>query len=273
MRIVTLIENSPGAAGCRHEHGLSFYIETRRHRLLLDTGAGGGFLHNAAVLGIGLRDVDSLFLSHGHYDHGGGILDFAAANPAAPIYMQRTAGLEYYAVGGGEPRYIGLDRKVLGLRNLVLLDGDCELDGELAVLSGITGRRRQAKSNLELKRKDGERLVQDSFAHEQALVVRQDGKRWLFSGCAHSGILNFLDRFREKYGADPDAVVSGFHFMKAGDYMPEELEDITETARELSRMETVFYTGHCTGRRAFALMKPIMGNRLHALHSGMEIKC
>ena len=59
--------------------------------------------------------------------------------------------------------------------------------------------------------------------------------------------------------------------MKAGDYTSEEIEDITETAKELNGMDTVFYTGYCTSQRAFDLMKPIMGEKLQALHSGMAI--
>ena len=152
-----------------------------------------------------------------------------------------------------------------------MLDGDKEIDQELSILSGITGRRRWSRSNLELKRRDGDTFQQDSFSHEQALVIRQNGKTYLFSGCAHNGILNFLDRFRAVYGSDPDVVVSGFHFMKSGDYTQDELVDILETARELSKMSTVFYTGHCTSERAFDLMKPIMGEKLMALHSGLEL--
>ena len=271
MRVVNLMENTPGAAGCLYEHGLSFYLETERHKLLLDTGAGAAFLHNAEVLGIDLRAVDTLVLSHGHYDHGGGIPAFAALNPGAKIYMQRTAGLDYYSMNRSGPRYIGLDKAVLDLPGLVPLDGDAVLDSELSLLAGVTGRRRFARSNRKLARREGEAYVQDSFDHEQALVVAQGGKRCLFSGCAHNGILNFLDRFRAVYGRDPDVVVSGFHFMKNGDYTPEEVEDITETARELAGMDTVFYTGHCTGAAAFALMKPILGEKLVELHSGMEL--
>ena len=98
MRIVTLMENSPGPAGCAFEHGLSFYIETERRRILSDTGASAAFLDNAALLGVPLETVDAVFVSHGHYDHAGGVLPFAQRNPRAVIYVQRTAELPYYAV-------------------------------------------------------------------------------------------------------------------------------------------------------------------------------
>ena len=239
MRIVCLIENAPGPAGFRHEHGLSVYFETDRHRILADTGAGEGFVHNAALLGVDLSGVDLLFLSHGHYDHAGGIPAFAAVNPRAEIYLQKTAGLDYYGLDPEGPRYIGIDKSILTLPRLHLLEGGA--------------------------------MVQDSFDHEQALVIRQEGKCLLFSGCAHNGILNILDRFREEYGRDPDLVIGGFHFMKGSAYTEAELRDIEETARELAGMDTQFYTGHCTSLPGYEIMERSMGEKLHALHSGMEI--
>ena len=271
MRIVSLMENTPGCAGCSYEHGLSVYLETEHHKILADTGASGGFLHNAERMDVDLSRVDILFLSHGHYDHAGGILDFVKANPGADIYMQRTAGGDYYAMDPDGPRYIGIDKAILDLPNLHLLAGDYTLDEEVTMLAGIDGRRCWSKSNLSLKRLEGETFRQDSFDHEQALVVRQGQRRILFSGCAHNGILNVLDRFRAECGGEPDMVISGFHFMKDGAYTPEEIRDIQDTARELARMNTVFYSGHCTSQNAFDLMKDIMGEKLQALHSGLEI--
>ena len=96
MRIVNLIENTEGQPGCRCEHGLSFYIETERHKVLMDTGASDGFLANADLLGIDLGGVDAVILSHGHYDHGGGIPAFAKKYPGTRIYMQQSAGGSFY---------------------------------------------------------------------------------------------------------------------------------------------------------------------------------
>lgn len=271
MRIVCLIENSPGAEGIRCEHGLSVYIETARHKLLADTGASGAALDNAALLDVDLTQVDTLFLSHGHYDHAGGILAFSEINPDAAVYMQRSAGLDYYGRDPGGNRYIGIDKAILKLPTLNLLDGSAVIDEEISVMAEITGRRRRSNSNLRLLRRDGVRFVPDCFDHEQAIVICQDGKYLLFSGCAHNGILNFLDRFQQLYGQDPALVISGFHFMKSGAYTPEELRDIELTAQELASMDTVFYTGHCTGLPAYGIMRTIMGEKLRPLYSGLEI--
>ena len=100
MKIVNLIENTEGAAGCAFAHGLSFYIETKKHKLLVDLGPSGQTLDNASKLGIDLSQVDTMILSHGHYDHSGGILPFTTLNANAQILMQKTATLDYYADDG-----------------------------------------------------------------------------------------------------------------------------------------------------------------------------
>ena len=100
MKIINLIENTKGAAACASAHGLSFYVETSDHKLLVDLGPSAQTLKNAEKLGIDLKAVDTVILSHGHYDHSGGIMEFAKINPHAPIFMQRSADGNYYADDG-----------------------------------------------------------------------------------------------------------------------------------------------------------------------------
>lgn len=268
MRIITLMENTPGAPDCVHEHGLSLYIRTPRHRLVLDTGATGAFADNAAALGIDLTTVDTVVLSHGHYDHAGGLLRMAELAPGAPIWIRQGAGQDFYH---GE-KYIGMDKGILALPQVRFVQADLRLDEELFLFGGITGRRYWPQSNLALRVMRNGVPVQDDFAHEQCLVVEADGRRVLLSGCAHNGILNILDRYTEIFGSDPDVVISGFHMKKGTDYTPEEWQVIEDTARALLKRRSLFYTGHCTGRPAFERMKQIMGDRLLALHSGAELE-
>ena len=94
MRIINLVENEPGASGCEAAHGLSFYIETANHKILFDTSPSEVVLRNAQKLGVDLTAVDTVILSHGHYDHSGGILAFVEINPRVKIYMQHNAGGE-----------------------------------------------------------------------------------------------------------------------------------------------------------------------------------
>lgn len=267
MRIVNLIENTEGQPGCRCEHGLSFYIETERHKVLMDTGASDGFLANADLLGIDLGGVDAVILSHGHYDHGGGIPAFAKKYPGTRIYMQQSAGGSFYHLKPEGEKYIGLEPCILGLPQCVLLQGDHRIDRELFLFSGIEGHRMWPEGNRALKRKAGAEYVQDDFCHEQCLVVSEGDFHVLLSGCAHNGVLNILDRYREIFGDWPDVLVSGFH-MKKDRYEEADLEHIRETARLLKKTGILCFTGHCTGQRAFDVMKDIMGDQLRAIHSG-----
>lgn len=267
MRIVILIENTDGQNECAFEHGLSVYVETEKHRLLSDTGASGKIVENAEQLGLDLKAVDLVCLSHGHYDHAGGLLSFYETNKTAPIYMQRSAVEEYYS---GD-RFIGIDPRICDLPTVRYLDGDHKIDDELELFSGVTGRRAWPSGNFTMRRKNGDQFVQDTFDHEQSLAIHGE-KEVLICGCAHCGILNILDQYRELFHRDPDIVIGGFHMMKKEEYTEEEAAVVTETAKELAGKETIYYTGHCTGGKALALMEPILKEKLIPLHSGMEIR-
>lgn len=271
MKIINLVEDTAGEGCCGYEHGLSFYLETEKHKILVDAGATDLFLKNAEALSADLRQVDTVILSHGHYDHSGGLLAFTKINPTARLYMRDTAGEDYYHVTESMEKYIGIDKRILELPQVIAVKGELRIDEEMSLFGDITGRRYPAKGNLQLKKKEGAAFVQDEFGHEQCLVIAQDGKRLLLSGCAHNGILNILDRYREIYGGTPDLVISGFHMMKKGEYTEEEKEMIVNTAEELKRTGALFYSGHCTGQAAFSLMKEVMGEQLLAIHSGESI--
>ncbi len=268
MKIITLVENTSEDECFTAEHGLCIYVETEKHKLLLDTGQTDALIHNAETLGIDLSEVDTVILSHGHYDHSGGILPFSEINNKAQIIMQKKAAEPHF---NGE-RYIGIDDAIASLPNVRMIDGDMLIDDELFLFSNVTGRRCYPHGNKKLSCiKDGVKCP-DDFAHEQCLVIRENNRTWLLSGCAHNGILNILDRYREIFGTDPDYVITGFHMMKKdGEHTEEEKAVILETAKELSKMNTVFYSGHCTGIPAFEMMKEIMGEKLIALHSGKQI--
>ena len=273
MKIYNLIENEEGSCGCTPKHGLSFYIETVRHRLLCDLGPDEETLRNAEKLGVNLTDVDTVILSHGHYDHTGGVMPFVKHNPHACIYIRRTADRPYYSYDGREKgyRYIGIDPEIAGLKQVRWIDGDYRIDRELSLFGDLTACENHLvpATNRYLMVKEGEEYIRDTFGHEQCLVIEEEGKRVLLSGCAHSGILNILDRFRQIYHTDPDVVISGFHLMKKKDYTAAEKKEICEIAAQLTECRsTTFYTCHCTGLTAFAWMKEIMGEQLNYCHCG-----
>lgn len=270
MRIIALVENIASRPDCEPAHGLALWVETDSRRLLLDAGPSDVLVRNALAMGVDIAQADLLAVSHGHYDHAGGVLSFAALCPNAPIYLRRTAADAFFSGSGedGTLHYIGVDPAVRRLSQLRRVDGTLEIGEDLVLFGDVTGRKAWPESNLKLFRKDGERYVQDSFDHEQCLVIRESGLTVLLSGCAHNGIINILDRYSELWGDYPDVVISGFHMKKSLPHTPDEEETIRATARALCALPCRFYTCHCTGLPAYGLMKEIMGPRLAYLHCG-----
>ena len=124
MKIWTLMENTVCREDLAFEHGLSLYIETAKHKILFDAGQSGAFADNAEKMGIDLSEVDIAVLSHGHYDHGGGLSRFLEINKTASVYMNEHAFEGHYH---GEERYIGID---LALKAHLQSDGGNKTDSQ-----------------------------------------------------------------------------------------------------------------------------------------------
>jgi len=254
MKIVTLMENTACCSDFLAEHGLSLYIETGNKKILFDAGQSAAFANNAETLGVDLREVDFAVLSHGHYDHSGGLERFLEINPTAPVYVSSHA-FEAHCAGDG--RYIGVDTS---LRNSARIRYVAE---ETALAEGITLYRLENApmdtAGLQVE-EDGIRKP-DDFRHEQYLLLEDKGKRILISGCSHKGILTIMDAFR------PDILIGGFHFMKIT-----EEETLREAARKLLAYDTVYYTGHCTGQKQYAVLKTVMEDKLHYIAAGTVLE-
>lgn len=96
MKIVTLVENTTEREDLQSKHGLCLYIETERHKILFDLGPDDTFLHNAKVCGVDIKAVDTVIISHGHSDHGGGLGAFLQVNHTANVYVHPEAFLPHY---------------------------------------------------------------------------------------------------------------------------------------------------------------------------------
>ena len=269
MKIINLIEDTPSGNGCSCEHGLSFYMETEKHKLIVDAGATGLFIDNARKKGINLKNVDTVVISHGHYDHGGGLSSFVEINPNAKIYISKKAFQPYYHDLCMHYKYIGLEEDLAMLPQMVMVGDFLEIDNELTLFSGVKGRRFWPEGNKELVIEKEGQVVQDEFEHEQYLVISHENKKILLSGCAHNGILNILDSYRDIIGGDPDVVVSGFHMQKKH-YQQSDWKTIQYISEELAKLHTKFYTGHCTGEEPYQVMKQTMNSQIHYVRCGEE---
>lgn len=274
MKIITLLENGACDAALGSAHGLSLYIETPKHKILFDMGPDEQFLSNAEKLGVDLREVDLAILSHGHYDHGGGLEAFCKRNPTAKIYLRKGAFGEYVALEEDESlRYIGLDPALQKYADrFVFTDESLWLDEELRLFSDVPDTYGALSASGKLKERQGENLLQDRFLHEQDLLITAEGKTVLVSGCSHRGIVNILRSARDLASGEIDDMIGGFHLfqLEEGDPAADRLIEMIGTA--LLAGETVYYTGHCTGDYAYEKLNSILGGRLHRVMGGTVLE-
>ena len=256
MKIACLLENTTVAPAVAAEHGLSLYIEVGNRRILFDMGQTNLFARNAEVLGVDLSRVDTAILSHGHYDHGGGLATFLEINKTAPVYITPAAFLPHY---NGTQKYIGLDTSLQEHPRLRVVSGDLSLDIGLTLLTPNGRERRHSLGSFGLTERVGDTFLPDDFRHEQYLLIQENGKRILLSGCSHTGILDIVEWFA------PDVLIGGFHVSKMSPG-----KELASLGEALAAHNTDYYTCHCTGVEQFAFLQARMP-RLRYLAGGQTI--
>lgn len=273
MIVKVFVENTTIAEGFQTEHGLSLYIETARHKILFDMGASGLFRENAQKLRVDLAGIDFAVISHGHHDHGGGLKVFLEHNTTAPVYLQQKA-FEMHCVrrpADGSLVSVGLEEE-LKHNKRIILTGEHQVIAEgIELFSNVRERELFSAANKTLlMEKDGV-VCEDTFEHEQNLIIEEDGKIALFAGCAHNGIANIVRRCEIIKGRQPDYVFGGFHLYNPTLKKSESPEFITQLGEFLKTTSSKYYTGHCTGQEAFHLLKNVLGEQLQYLATGSVI--
>ena len=257
MKIISLVENTSVNHDIEAEHGLSLYIESKNHKILFDMGQTDLFLKNAKKLGVDLSQVDIAILSHGHYDHGGGLEEFLKINKKAYVYVSQYAFDTYY---NGTEKYIGLNLMLKENERIILTNGKVEVEEGITLYHCNDRVKRYDLGSFGLNVKRNQEYFPDDFRHEQYMLIEENGKQILFSGCSHKGILNIAEWFQ------PDVLIGGFHFSK----LP--LDDtLKDYAQYLEGFKTEYYTCHCTGVEQFSFMKQFM-SRLFYLSAGQILQ-
>lgn len=275
VKVYCLVEDTQNNPNFPSEHGLSFYIETNHHRILFDVGQSDLFIRNAEKLGLDLEHVDLVIISHGHYDHGRGLDYFLSINHHAKVYIQETA-FQKFLSKRNEDHFadVGISPHLKHHRQIELVRGNYQIDDELILISDLSTQKYYPKGNeLLFVEKDGN-LVHDDFSHEQSLLI-SDHQHVLFAGCAHKGIVNIsLKAYDLNHHHRLDAIFGGFHLVsRFPEFKPSD-QEVISIGKELLQFSRKYYTGHCTGEKAYHLLKTELGMHIEHLHPGMifEIK-
>ena len=261
MKLWTLVENTSRCEDIGCEHGLSLYFETGNRKILFDAGQTGLIRENARKMGVDLSQVDTAVLSHGHYDHGGGLFAFLEENKTAPVYASDLCFEDYY---NGPTKFIGLNPTLRNCSRIRPVENIRSLGDGLTLYPGRLVTTPRKVESYGLKVRIGHLWMPDTFLHEQYLMLEENGRKILFSGCSHRGIVNIAQHFQ------PDILIGGFHFKKLD---PEKDQAILrESAQALLDLPTRYYTCHCTGTQQYQVLKSIMGDRIDYLSAGSVLE-
>lgn len=247
LKITVLVENTAGKPGLLAEHGLSFLIETERNKILFDTGQGLALRHNTEKLNVDLKIIDAVVLSHGHYDHTGG-LTFALNCMNCPrLYVHPEAfSLKYARNPDGSAREVGMTagNKITAgeLAEIILVEEKTEIAPGL-FLTGPVPRTTGFEDTGGAFFKDPDCRTPDDLPDDQAAFIETKNGTIVILGCAHSGVINTLRHVQALTGNRPiHSVIGGMHLLNAGAVR------MDQTVAELRRFNIQrLIPCHCTG--------------------------
>jgi 7,8-dihydropterin-6-yl-methyl-4-(beta-D-ribofuranosyl)aminobenzene 5'-phosphate synthase len=274
LKLTTLSENTAGGGIVLAESGLSILVETETVTILLDTGQSLSASYNADILGVDLSKVDKIVLSHGHYDHSGGLRQvLQRMRKSVEIIAHPDIWAAKYARRQGYPdRYIGIpfqraDLEGLGARfNLsrepVRITDDIMTTGEIPMVTDFEA------IDPYLCVKDSADFKPDDLLDDQALIINTRSGLVVVLGCAHRGMINTLYHAQQLTGVkEINLVIGGCHLIGASE------ERIWQTITALKELGVGrIGVSHCTGLRAAAIMATELGEDFLFNNTGNRIE-
>ncbi len=270
MKVTALIENKSIDDAFHAQHGLSLYIETSSHKMLFDTGQDDAFIKNAEMLGIDLSLVDIAVISHGHYDHGGGLNDFLNLNQKASVYLSKHAFEKHLKMKDEKTLFIGINQPE-SMRRIQLIDQDMRLNDSIQLFTDIDYQPSVIRDEHLYYEEKG-MIKKEIFNHELYLVVQEHHHQVLFTGCSHKGIEHIIDEIERKLHQAVHSVIGGFHFSHYHQANDIETAYLQHLGKKMQAAKTnTYYACHCTGEEAFNVLEQSMGKKLASLSAGEQI--
>ncbi|MBR5825700.1 MAG: MBL fold metallo-hydrolase [Clostridia bacterium] len=268
--LAKILVDNIGNNECKGEWGLAVYISHKDKIILLDTGASSRFRDNALKMGIDLEKVDFGVLSHAHYDHADGLPCFFKINAKADFYLSEECKENCYGKRWIFGKYIGIKRGVMKefSSRIKYVSEKTELYKDAYILPHGEGDFSHIGKKAGLFVKENRKTVPDSFRHEQSLILRTEKGLVILNSCSHIGVENIINEVREAF---PDekiaAYIGGLHLYRSDE---SDVLSLADTMKKLG-IEKI-YTGHCTGEKAFDILKNELGDKLVQLKVGLEIE-